>query len=80
MKDTKNPSQIHLGMQIQKELNRRNQSVTWLAEQLGIKRPNCYRIIHAESMNTERLYLISRILHHDFFIYYSQVLQDEQRD
>lgn len=76
MKETKNPSQVHLGELIQKELTRRNQSVTWLAEQLGIQRPNCYRIIHAESMNTERLFLISRILHHDFFAYYSEVLRN----
>lgn len=70
------PSHIHVGALIHQELTRQNKSISWLADQLGLQRPNCYRIIHAKSMNTDRLFLISQLLHHDFFADYSSLLSD----
>ena len=44
-----NPYPIHVGSLIRVELIRQDQSVTWLAEQLGIERTNCYRFLRAQS-------------------------------
>lgn len=65
---------LHIGVNIQKELNRQNKTVAWFAEQMGLQRPNCYRIIRSESINTDRLILVSKILQHDFFKDYSKYL------
>lgn len=64
-------SHVHVGELIRTELNHQSHTVTWLAQELGIQRPNCYRILHARSLDTEKLFLISQILHHDFFEEYS---------
>ena len=61
------PFSIHVGSFIRVELSRQNQSVTWLAEQLGIERTNCYRILRAQSLHTDQLARISIAMKHDFF-------------
>jgi plasmid maintenance system antidote protein VapI len=58
---------IHVGSLIRAELTRQNQSVTWLAERLGIERTNCYRILGAQSVHTAMLERLSIAMQHDFF-------------
>ena len=58
---------IHVGSLIRAELTRQDQSVTWLAEQLGIERTNCYRFLRAQSLHTDQLSRISIAMQHDFF-------------
>lgn len=65
---------IHVGSLVRAELTRQNHTVTWLAEQLGIKRANCYRILHAQSLHTANLERLSVIMRHDFFADYSKQL------
>ena len=48
------PYPIHVGSLVRAELSRQQISVSWLAEQLGIQRPNCYRILNAQSIQTDR--------------------------
>lgn len=62
---------IHIGTIIRAQLTKKNLSVLWLASQLGIKRPNCYRILRAGSLQTDLLLRISLVLNHDFFSYFS---------
>jgi len=62
-----NPYPIHVGSLVRAELTRQNQSVTWLAEQLGIERTNCYRFLRAQSLHVEQLMRISIAMKHDFF-------------
>jgi plasmid maintenance system antidote protein VapI len=62
------PYPIHVGSLIRVELSRQHKSVSWLAEQLGIQRPNCYRILNAQSLQTELLYRLCRVTQHDFFL------------
>lgn len=69
------PSHIHVGSLIRLELIRQKRSISWLANQLGVQRSNCYRIIHAETMYIDRLFQISQLLHHDFFADYSNQLK-----
>ena len=61
------PYPIHVGSLIRAELSRQNQSVTWLAEKLGIERTNCYRFLRAQSLHTDQLARISIAMKHDFF-------------
>ena len=65
------PYPVHVGSLVRAELSRQQQTVAWLAEQLGIKRTNCYRILGAQSINTALLERISITLRHDFFVDYS---------
>ena len=65
---------IHVGSLVRAELSRQHQTVTWLAEQLGIERTNCYRILRASSIHTEQLVRISIAMQHDFFADCSKAL------
>ena len=58
---------IHIGSLVRVELSRQHQTVTWLAEQLGIERTNCYRFLRAQSLHTDQLARISVAMQHDFF-------------
>jgi len=68
------PYPIHVGSLIRAELTRQDQSVTWLAEQLGIKRTNCYRFLRTKSLHTDHLARISIVMQHDFFADYSDCI------
>lgn len=61
------PYPIHVGSLVRAELSRQNQTVTWLADQLGIQRTNCYRILSAQSIHTAMLERLSIAMQHDFF-------------
>lgn len=67
----------HIGSLIRTELESQNQTVTWLAQLLNIKRPNCYRLLHASSVHTETLFRVSVALKHDFFADCSKVVQSQ---
>lgn len=69
------PNLIHIGSVVHAELQKQHRTVNWLAEQLGILRPNCYRLLHASSLHTDTLLLISIVLRRDFFREYSHVLE-----
>ena len=69
-----NPYPIHVGSLIRAELSRQNQTVTWLAKQLGIERTNCYRFIRAQSLHTDQLVRISIAMQHNFFADLSEQL------
>lgn len=69
------PNLIHIGSVVHAELQKQHRTVNWLAEQLGILRPNCYRLLHASSLHTDTLLHISVVLRRDFFREYSHVLE-----
>lgn len=69
-----NSHPIHVGELIRAELTRQNRTVVWLADQLLIRRPNCYRILRAKSIDTDLLFRVSKTLEHDFFAEYSRKL------
>jgi hypothetical protein len=58
---------VHIGNMVRAELERQGKSVVWLAEQLNMQRPNCYRLLRAQSIPTDQLRQLSIILEHDFF-------------
>lgn len=65
---------IHIGSLVRVELFRQHQTVTWLAEQLGIKRTNCYRFLRAQSLHTALIEQLSIAMKHDFFADCSKAL------
>ena len=69
------PNLIHIGSVVHAELQKQHRTVNWLAEQLGILRPNCYRLLLASSLHTDTLFQISIVLRRDFFREYSHVLE-----
>ena len=62
---------IHIGKMIENELHRQERTVTWFARNLYCERTNVYHIFKRQSLDTELLLRISRLLKHDFFKYYS---------
>ena len=76
---TMDPNLIHIGSIVHAELQKQHRTVTWLAQQLSIKRPNCYRILHASTLQTETLFRVSQVLHPDFFADYSAQLHSIQK-
>ena len=65
---------VNVGTLVRIELTRQQRTVSWLSEQLGIKRPNCYRILNATTIQTELLERICIAMQHDFFAEYSHKL------
>ena len=63
---------VHIGQLIEKELHKQERSVTWFANKLCYERTNVYSIFKRESIDTALLVRISKILHHNFFVYYNE--------
>lgn len=58
---------INIGERIKKELLLQERSVTWFAKKLGCTRMSVYRIFEKQSIDTQQLIQISKILGRDFF-------------
>lgn len=61
---------IHIGSIIESELKRQERSVAWLSRKLYCDRSTIYAIFKRQSINTEVLLQISRIMAVNFFKYY----------
>nr|WP_237038424.1 XRE family transcriptional regulator [Phocaeicola faecalis] len=68
---------IHIGKLIEEELHRQERSVTWFANKLYCDRTNVYKIFKKQSIDTELLLRISQILHKDFFLLFSQNINEK---
>lgn len=71
---------IHIGKVIEKVLRGQGKTVTWFARSLYCDRTNVYKIFQRESVDSEMLYRISKILSHDFFKYYSKELEEDTEE
>lgn len=58
---------FHIGNLIKTELERQGRSITWLAEEVHYSRENLYKVFRRPWINTDLLFKISGVLHHDFF-------------
>lgn len=67
---------VHIGKIIEEEMRRQERSPSWLARKINCERPNVYYIFKQESINTDLLLRISRALKCNFFIYYSEELDE----
>lgn len=68
-------NQVQIGQLVADELKRQGQSVQWLAKQINTSLQNCYKILHANSVNTDTLHRISMALNHNFFSDYATQME-----
>lgn len=65
---------VFIGRIIKDELQSQRKSVVWLAEALGCNRTNIYKIFNRQSIDSELLFRISRVMGHNFFEPYTERL------
>ena len=65
---------IHIGKEIEKEIERQGLSKICFAAKLGCERSNVYKIFARQSLDSALLLRISCILNHDFFVLYRDLL------
>ncbi|MDE7427542.1 MAG: XRE family transcriptional regulator [Muribaculaceae bacterium] len=68
-----------LGEIIRDELREQERPITWFARKLCLDRSNVYRLFQKNSIDTDLLMRISRVLNRDFFALLSQELASKQR-
>lgn len=68
---------IHIGKIIEEELRNQERTVAWFARKLLCDRSTVYAIFQRQSVNTDVLLQISRILNRNFFELYINELNDE---
>lgn len=61
---------VHIGKLIELEMQRQGRTVSWLASKLFYERTNIYSIFKRESIDSQLLLRISKLLNHNFFKYY----------
>ncbi len=68
---------IHIGKIIEEELRSQERTVAWFARKLLCDRGTVYSIFQRQSINTDVLLQISKILNRNFFELYISELDDE---
>ena len=63
---------IHIGQIIEKVIHNQERSITWFSKKLYCDRTNVYSIFKRQSIDTELLLRISKILNLNFFDYYTE--------
>lgn len=66
-----------IGLLIKEEFDRQGHSIGWLSRRLACDRSNVYRLFQRESIDTETLKRLCRILDHDFFRDLSRALHED---
>lgn len=67
-------NRIPIGKLVSDERKRQGQSVQWLADRACTSLQNCYKMLHATSLNTDVLRRLSIALNHNFFADYAALL------
>lgn len=65
-------SKIHIGKKIQDVVDNSSYTIVAFAKEIGLTRDGVYKIFKKESIDTEQLQKISKVLDHNFFSYYGQ--------
>lgn len=63
---------IHIGKKIQDVVDDSSYTIVAFAKEIGLTRDGVYKIFKKESIDTEQLQKISKVLNHNFFSYYEQ--------
>lgn len=70
---------VNIGLEIKRELERQERTVSWFARKLCCERTNVYSIFKRKSIDTDMLTRISRILQRNFFILYDDEIDGQKR-
>lgn len=71
---------LHIGKLIQKKLDESNLSRKIFAERIHKSRSHLYKVFSRDYINTDDLLVISRVLKHNFFQYFSDELKQYTYD
>ncbi|MDR0941148.1 MAG: XRE family transcriptional regulator [Bacteroidales bacterium] len=71
-------TQIHIGKIIHDELHKQGRSAVWLSQQMHCDRTKIHRIFNSSDLYSDIIFEISKILNHDFFVYYTNRLKEEE--
>ena len=63
-------TKIHIGDIIKQVLKEKRHSVAWLARRINKDPSNLRKTLKKESLNSDLLYRISKVLNHNFSNYY----------
>jgi predicted transcriptional regulator len=63
---------VHIGKKIQEVVDNSSYTIVAFAKEIGLTRDGVYKIFKKESIDTEQLQKISKVLKHDFFNYYQK--------
>ena len=69
---------IHIGQIIAEEMQKRGCTKAWLAKQLYCHPTNIGKLLKRQSVDTEQLLKISKIMGINFFEYYAQEFMQEK--
>ena len=68
---------LHIGKLVLQKLNDEKRPVAWLAHEITIDESHLRKVLkNQRNIHTDLLFRISIALKHDFFYYYSQLLQE----
>lgn len=71
---------IDIGTLIKEEIEKQDRTISWLARKLNRNRAAVYRLLRKNSIDTQTLSEISRLLRRDFFIELSKGVFDDSVD
>ncbi|MGN1262877.1 MAG: XRE family transcriptional regulator [Prevotella sp.] len=69
---------MHIGNRIKEVVMEKGLSACWLASQIPCERSNVYHIFGRKDISVELLFIISKVLEHDFFAELSTEYQAEK--
>ena len=69
---------IDIGKAIHEEMDKQSKGVSFMAKKLNTNRRRIYRIVAKNSIDTDLLFKVSKVLKHDFFKLYSDKLSENE--
>lgn len=69
---------IDIGKVIHEEMDKQGIGVSFMAQKLNTNRRRIYRILEKNSIDTDLLFKVSKVLKHDFFKLYSDKLSENE--
>ncbi|NMB65131.1 MAG: helix-turn-helix transcriptional regulator [Spirochaetes bacterium] len=70
---------VHIGEKIKERFEQSGLTVTSFSKKINRERSNVYDIFQRESIDTDLLQKICKILNHDFFQYYQEKKEDNTK-
>lgn len=67
--------EFHIGNLIREKIKEKERSISWLAKKLGCDSSNLHKTLSQQHIYSGLLLKISKILEHDFFTSYSELLK-----
>ena len=65
---------LHICEKIKEKLKEQGRTVVWFSKQINRNRTDVYSIFSRQSIYTELLLIISKVLNFNFFIFYTEQL------